>query len=167
MFDELKRLGTAMDDERMARMVRYMPSLGARRHFRVPHAVLLVMLWISVVAKSLAGFAIVAEQGWTRWPAILLLPSVTLVFAVLVAMSRTRAYHTVAFLAGYGLLKGLLRLRSEVADTWDAIDLVFAAGMLALAWYLFAKVASNFEVMTDAEGGTRVVFPPEPGDVRA
>lgn len=161
-FDALKLEGTGMDDEKLARIVRYVPSLVARHHYRAAHAVLLVLLWITAVAKSLAGLQMAIEQGWSRLPAVILLPAITIILSVLIAMYRTRSYHTIAFLSALGLIRFSLRMDWANFDPWNSIDLVVAVAMIALSWYLFTKMASNYEVVPSGDGGKKVVFPPEP-----
>ncbi|MBK8497545.1 MAG: hypothetical protein IPL52_01700 [Flavobacteriales bacterium] len=159
VFDILKHQGAGMDDEKLARIVRYVPSLAARQRYKVPHAVLLVLLWITAVAKSLYGIGMAMESGRSVILAAFMLPIVTVILGIGIAMHRTRAYHTVAFLSVIGLVRYISRTDWANFDPFDTIDLVVAATMIGLAWYLFNKVASNYEVVPGADGTNVIVFP--------
>lgn len=161
VFDILKHQGAGMDDEKLARIVRYVPSMAARQRYKVPHAVLLALLWVTAVAKSLYGIGMAMESGRSVILAALMLPIVTIILGIGIAMYRTRAYHTVAFLSAIGLVRYISRTDWSTFDPFNTIDLVVAAAMIALSWYLFNKVASNYQVVPGADGPT-VVFPPEP-----
>ncbi len=101
------------------------------------------------------------EQGWHRLPWVLILPSITILLGVAIARRRTRAYHTIAVLSAIGLLRLLLR-KEWIADPFILIDIALAIAMAALAWYLFSKMASNYEVDDASDGTKRILFPAEP-----
>lgn len=162
VYDQLSVQGTGLESEKLARIVRYVPSLAARQHYKVPHSILLVLLWLSAVGKSLFGLSIAMEQGWDRWYLALWLPAITIALSVAVAMYRTRAYNTLAVLASIGLLKYITRTDWAHFDPWNTIDLAVAGGIIGLSWYLFFKVASNYEVATAADGSKVITFPTEP-----
>jgi hypothetical protein len=161
VFDALKVEGTGLSDEALANIVRYTPSLALQRAYRTPHSVLLVLLWVTAVAKSLNGVVMALEQGWHRLPWVLILPSITILLGVAIARRRTRAYHTIAVLSAIGLLRLLLR-KEWIADPFILIDIALAIAMAALAWYLFSKMASNYEVDDASDGTKRILFPAEP-----
>ncbi len=162
VYDQLSAQATGMDAEALARVVRYVPSLAARLHYKVPHSVLLVLLWLSAVGKSMYGLSIAMEQGWDRWYLALLLPAITVALSVAIVMYRTRAYNTLAVLGAIGLLKYITRTDWSNFDPWNTIDLAVAGGIVALSWYLFTKVASNYQVATATDGTKMITFPAEP-----
>ena len=162
VFDMLRHQATGMDEEKLARIVRYVPSLAARQRYRIPHAVLLVLLWVTAVAKSLYGIGMAMESGRSVIIAALLLPIVTVILGISIALYRTRAYHTIAFLSVIGLVRFISRTDWANFDPFNTIDLVVAATMIGLSWHLFNKVASNYEVVSGADGTQVIVFPPEP-----
>lgn len=162
IFDTLNAQGTGMEVEALANLVRYMPSLATRAKYRVAHATLLILLWISAVSKSLFGVGMALERGWSQLPFAILLPAITIVLAIGIAMYRTRAYHTVAFVTIIGLVRMSTRTTWSEADLGTWVGLCFSASMVGLAWYLFTKMASNYEVHDAPDGSKRIAFPPEP-----
>ncbi|MBL0126995.1 MAG: hypothetical protein IPP83_05940 [Flavobacteriales bacterium] len=162
IFSALRMQVGEKDDEKLARIVRYVPSLAARRRYKMPHAVLLVLLWLTVVGKSLYGINVAMDSGWSRWYAALTLPAITVILSVAVAMYRTRAYHTIAFLSVIGLFRYFTHVDMDHFDPWDSVDLIVAAAVIGLSWYLFMKMASNYEVIKTADGGTAILFPSDP-----
>jgi len=160
-YDELAAEGTGLGAEELARIVRYVPSLATRAAYKVPHAVLLVLLWITAVGKSLIGLSMAIEQGWAYLPLALLLPAITVWIAADIARYRTRAYHTCAILVVIGLVRFLTHVNWNQFDPWGSIDLIVAITAGGLSWFLFMRVASNFEV-EHAPQGLIVRFPPEP-----
>lgn len=162
VYDELSSEGTGLEAEPLARIVRYVPSLAARARFKAIHSILLVLLWITAVGKSLIGVGMALERGWEFLPFALLLPAVTVWIAVHIAQYRTRAYHTLGVLSAIGLFRFLMSVDWSAFDPWESIDLGVAAGLCGISWYLFLKVASNYEVSRAGDGRAVIIFPPEP-----
>ncbi len=161
VFDSLKVEGTGLSDEALANVVRYTPSLALQRAYRTPHSALLIMLWMTAVAKSLHGVVLALEQGRQRLPWALLLPSITILLGIAIVRRRTRAYHTIAVLSAIGLLRMLLR-KEWLTEPFIFIDIALALAMAAIAWYLFNKMASNYRVEEGADGTKHITFPVEP-----
>lgn len=161
IYDQLRGPGSGLSDEQVARVVRYVPSLDTRARYRTPHAVLIILLWLSAVGKSLFGLGMALERGWNYLPMALLLPALSALLAISIARFRTRAYHTTAVLGALGLFRFIRRIDWSNFDPWDSIDLVVATGICGLSWFLFLKVASNYQVVKHGKT-TTVIFPDEP-----
>lgn len=78
-------------------------------------------------------------------------------------MYRTRAYHTIAFLSVIGLFRYFTHVDMDLVPPMGFGGPDRGRGaVIGLSWYLFMKMASNYEVIKTADGGTAILFPSNP-----
>ena len=169
IYDQILLEGTTLKEEKVAEIVRWVPSLAAREAYKVPHALLLVVLWAVAVLKSWAGLSLAAEKGWGALIFMILLPSATVYMAVMIAKYRGQYYRWAAFLAIYGLLRNFGMILKEL-DPLSVLDILPAVIIAVLGLYLHNKAVpeaeEKLETYLNDQGQKRgrkvYVFPPEP-----
>jgi hypothetical protein len=141
VFDELNRT-TGLATEQLADMVRFIPSMGARKRHGAAQTALIGLLVLTVLLKLLAAFGLVLMNGDRMLPWVLLMPAVNMVIAIGVAMHRGATYKAVAALTIIGLLQSTARIFSS--PMWAILlELVLAAALIGLSLFLLKRMVPD------------------------
>ena len=147
-YDELKGI-SKMKAEDLAKIVQSVPSLNARDKYRSLNIVLIGLLSLTVALKMLSGLPIVIEKGIAWFPVLLFLPLINIILLIGVSTYNQSSYKFVAILAILGLFRLLRDLLSSSFDTFIIIDVVFAAGLIGLGFYLGSKLFPNYTTVKE------------------
>ncbi len=141
VYEEL-RPSSGLPDEDLANIIRYIPSLEARKRHQAAQTALIGLLVLTVLLKLLAAFGLVLMNGDKMLPWVLLMPAVNMVLAIGVAMHRGAAYKAVAVLTIIGLLQSTARIFSS--PLWAILlELVLAAALIGLSLFLLKRMVPD------------------------
>lgn len=154
--------------KRIARLVRYIPSLAARYHYRTEQQMLLGAIALFAVLELVrpildADFHADSAFQWFR-----VVPFATIFLGIAVYRYRGEVYQWLA-LINFGSAMGLLGLAEELVegrvDPWELTRGLLSLAICALAWHLSVKLFPDFKLQKDPLGQLppRIVFPEEPG----
>ena len=168
VFDELVLEHPEVPPERVAKVVRYIPSLAAREHFRVPQQALLA----AIVATGLIDLLVplwsddLSTMGTARM--LRLLPIATVFLGFAVYRWRGEVLPWLAIINGFSafaVVEDLSELAKGNVVTWDFAQHLLSLLIAVLAFYLSLRLYPKYTVVKDPLGRMpdRFVFPPEPG----
>lgn len=148
--------GGNIPDEKLADIVRFIPTLDRRREYRTAHVALMALLVLAAILRLLVGP--VQQAKGPGWLSMSVFVAACLACVVGLALYRGKAYI-------WSVLVVLLITMGRV-DGWDASEWITGPlwiAMLAIVFlgiYLHKKVLANYitikEPYTNAEGQARL-----------
>lgn len=158
-FEEI-RDETKESAEDIAKIVRFIPTLQARKKFKIANTILGIILILTVLIKMLAGLPIILELGGAQYlPLLLLLPIINIILTIGVFRYNGSYYRLVIFLTIIGLLNSMKYIIGEEFDPLILIDLGIAGVLIGLSSYLGNKLVSSYDL-------TKVKHKTDSGKVR-
>lgn len=168
VFDELVLAHPEVKPKKIADLVRYVPSLAARMHYRTQQQALLVCIGASTGLEVVRAFDDETLADMSAFRLIRLLPLATLFLGVAVYRWRGEVYQwlgMVNLIGGLHFLSDLAELFGGSVDTGRTIADGLSLAICVLAWYLGHYLFPKYSMDKDPLGRMkdRAVFPPEPG----
>ena len=146
--------------EKVADLVRYIPTLEARRKYHTPWVALIVLMLLGVLVKVFLGYLVMLENGNAWWPALLLMPLVNVLLTVGVIQYRGETFRFITFLTVIGVLRGIGQHAAGGFGLDFLLDMLFAGVLIALSYYLNTRMVSApkevKERYTNAQGQDRL-----------
>jgi hypothetical protein len=157
--------------ERIAKVVRFIPSLAARSHYREPQQALLLAIVASGVLELVRSVldGDLDDMRMSRLVAMLfVVPFATVFLGFAVYRWRGEVYRWLAWVNALSVLllpADLKAILSGDADPWQLASRVLSLAIAGLAFHLSVRLFPKYEVVKDPVKGVppRIVFPPEPG----
>jgi len=160
-FEELE-MTSEFPPEKLARIIRGIPTLQARKKHKTLNIILITLLSLTILFKVLAGIPIVVENGIKWIPILFLLPIINIILLVGVATYSQGGYKAVAILTILGVLQTFGKMWGEPFDPFILIDFVVAAGLITLGFYLNSKFFPEYliseECYRDSEGEYKLKY---------
>lgn len=158
VFNEL-RVQSGLPEEKVAQVVRYVPSLESRERYMTAQAMLIGLLVLTIVIKLGIALLQVIQVGLAWTPFIFLLPLINIALLYGVVTYRGRAYHFVGLFAFFTLTRIVFDLNSSTSwFVW--VDVAIAAALLGLGYFLNSKMVPGYqevkEKYVNAEGQERL-----------
>lgn len=171
IFDELVMEHPEEKPERIAKVVRYVPSLAAREHFKTYHQGLLACVIGYALLQVLRPFMVGEAEVETSWRTFRVLPFATIFLGIAVYRYRGEVLQWLAFINGlqvFALLADLKEFTTGRIDAWSFAQHALCVAIAALAAYLAWRMYPNYTKEKDPLGNRppRIVFPSEPGMYR-
>lgn len=171
IYDELMMELPDEKPEKIAKVVRYVPSLAAREHFKSYHQGLLVCIIAFALLQLLRPFVADDVEVVTSWRTFRLLPFATIFLGIAVYRYRGETLQWLAFINGlqvFALFGDLTDLSTGRVDGWNMAQHGLCVAIAALAAYLAWRMYPNYQKEKDPLENMRprIVFPPEPGMYR-
>lgn len=142
-FENLK-ISSKISNEELAKIIQITPSLEAREKFKTLNGILIGTLLITVLFKMLAGIPIVIENGIKWIPVLFLLPIINILLLIGVATYSPNAHKLVGIFTIIGLFRGMGNIIGNDLDGFIIFDLIIAAAMIGLGFYLNSKLTPEF-----------------------
>lgn len=121
--------------EDLAKIVESIPSLQARKKYRLLNIILILILSITVLLKLLLGLPLLIENGIKFLPVFLILPIINMFLLWGVITFKAGSHKFVAILTILGVLRSLNKLIHNV-DISMLIDITIALSLIGLGFYL-------------------------------
>jgi hypothetical protein len=158
VFDELSA-SAGLDPEQLADIVRFIPSMEARKRFVAAQTALIGLLVFTIFLKVLAAINAWSEMGDAALPWVFLMPVVNIVLVIGVASHRGLSYRMVLLFTVIGLLNSAAAIFS--GPLWAILtDLCLAAALIGLALFLQARLVPDHTLVkeryTNAQGQERL-----------
>lgn len=171
IFDELVMEVPEEKPEKIAKVVRYVPSLAAREHFRSYHQALLVCIIAFALLQLLRPFVAGEVEMEPSWRTFRLLPFATIFLGIAVYRYRGEGLQWLAFINAlqvFALIADLKGLAMGRLEAWSFAQHGLCVAIAGLAAFLAWRMYPNYEKEKDPLGNMqpRIVFPPEPGMYR-
>ena len=159
VYEALQAQST-MPVEKLATLVRYIPTLEARQKYHTAWVALIVLLLMGIVGKLFMAALLIRDSGSSMWPTLLLFPLINVALAIGVIQYRGEAFRFVAVLSILGVLRSVGR-EAAGGFGWEfLVDLLFACALIALGLYLNSRMVSEpkevKEGYTNAQGQERL-----------
>ncbi len=158
-FEELRE-ESKDKSEKIAKIVRFIPTLENREKYKTAQIILLVTLVITILSKILTGLSIVIEMGINWLPVMFLIPILNMVLTYGVAKYKGQYYRLVGIFTILGLIRSLKGVLGTTFEPLVFIDLCIAAVLIGLGFYLNAKMVSEYQTVeekyTNQQGQSRV-----------
>lgn len=158
-FDEIKEQEKVSSEE-LAKIVKNFIPLALRDEFKKPHTLLLIILGITILFKILAGLPLIINNGLAYLPLLLLMPIINIALTYGVYKYQANMYMFVAIFTIIGTARSALNLDFENLDSLLIIDLIVAASLIGLGFYLRSKIDTGYETVkvkyTNKEGQPRL-----------
>ena len=154
--------------ERVAGVVRYVPSEAARAEYAAVHQGMLLVIGLTALMHLVDRWAGMASGADTILSLLRALPFASLFLGVALFRWRGEVLPLLVVVNGAGAL-GLFGDVGELmigALPWTSLVMHgLALATALLAWHLYRKVFGKAEAITDPTGikPTTYLFPPEPG----
>ena len=143
VFQELKET-SKLPTEDLAKIIQSIPSLNARQKYKTLNIILIVLLSLTVLFKMIAGFPIILENGIKWLPILFLLPIINILLLVGVVTYYPNSHKWVAIFTILSLLRSLSVIFGQPFEPFIIIDLVIAAGLIGLGFYLNSKLSPEY-----------------------
>jgi len=144
-FDELKEHYDSA--ENLAKIIQGIPSLKAREQTKTWNIVLIILLSLTVLFKLITGISLIAELGTSWLPLLLIMPLINVILLIGVITYSAGIHKAVAIFTIIGLLNSLKHLSNASGDPLsNLINIVIAAGLIALGFYLNSVLSSEYRV---------------------
>ncbi|MBL7951673.1 MAG: hypothetical protein JNM62_08130 [Flavobacteriales bacterium] len=170
IFDELVMELPEEKPEKIAKVVRYVPSLAAREHFKSYHQALLACIIAFALLQLLRPFVAGEVKMESSWRMLRVLPFATIFLGIAVYRYRGEGLQWLAFINGltlFAVLNDLSELAKGSVDPWEFGRHLLSISIAGLAWFLSARMYPDYTKEKDPLGmQPRIVFPPEPGMYR-
>jgi len=159
IFEEIKQQVRKPANE-IAQLVRNIATLKNRDKYKVPHAILVLLLSVIVLFKLIAGVLVVLENGWSWWPMIFIYPFLNILITYGILTYKGAYFRFAIVLMSFGLIGILLRLFTDSFEPIVLIDVVIAASIIGLCLYLNKNMFPDFKTIKEkynnTEGKTRL-----------
>ena len=130
--------------EKMAKIIRNIPSLQARKKYKSLNVVLIVLLSLTVLFKMMSGIPIIIENGIKWFPILFILPIINILLLVGVATYSSGSHKGVALFTFLGLFQLIGNIVGEKFEPLILIDFAIAAGLIGLGLYLNSKLFPDY-----------------------
>ena len=142
-FEELKTTSHRSEKD-LAKIIQTIPSLRARKKYKVLNIILIVLLSLTILFKMMAGLPIIIENGIKWFPIVFLLPIINIWLLFGVITYRPHYHRMVAVFAILGLFQLFGNMVGEPFEPLIIIDFSIAAGLIGLGFYLNSKLFTNY-----------------------
>lgn len=165
VFDELMLERPAEKPQRVADIVRNVPSLMARQAYRGHHQLLLLAVAVGAalqIARPVLEGAM-DKPSASKW--VGLVPLASIFLGIGVYRWRGETFQWLALVNIWGALGLMGKLDDLVRgdlDGWTAARYALTLTVAGLGLFLWKRVFPKYTVQT-VGGAQRIVFPPEPG----
>lgn len=168
VFETLRLEHPEVKPTKVADLVRYIPSLAAREHFKPYHQALLACIIGFALLQLLKPLIADEVELDTNWRTLRLFPIATIFLGIAVYRYRGEVLQWLAFINGiqvFALIADLNELTNGRVEPWSFAQHALCVAIAALAAYLLVKMYPKYRSEKDPLGNmpARVVFPPEPG----
>lgn len=135
--------------EKLANLIRAIPSLATRKQYANLNAILVIVLAISVIIKILSGISFVINKGiqWIWVPIFMPLIMIFLLWGIITC--RGRSHRLVALLATFSLVRFLGAMHGVPFDAYLIIDLALLGPLIGLGFYLDAKLCPAYSIVKE------------------
>lgn len=131
--------------EDIGKILRYIIPHETRKKYKVPHAVLMFVLLLTILVKLFMGLAIVAQHGASYTPVLFIIPLVNVFFLIAVLKYWGWAYNGVAIFGVISLSQNLGDIIDDPSDPFRLIGLVVVLALIGLGFYLHFKMTPEPE----------------------
>lgn len=171
VYDELALQYPEVKPKKLAEVVRYIPSLAAREHYKQAQQALLYAVIATGVVSLLKPILSGEFNELALGKVIRFAPIATIFLGFSVYRWRGEVYQWLGFvnlMSSLGLLAGMSSIMSGEADPWSLINGGLALAICVLAFHLHRDLFPKYTEEKDPLGNMRprIVFPPEPGMYR-
>jgi len=154
-FDDLERT-SELSPEKLAKIIQKIPTIQARKKYKVLNIILIVLLSLTVLFKMMAGIPIIVANGIKWIPILFLLPIINVLLLIGVATYSPNSHKLVALFTFLGVLQYVGNIFGEPFNPLILIDLAIFAGLIILGLYLNYNLcpdySSNEECYQDSRG---------------
>ncbi len=156
IFDEL-RGGSKIPDETIARLLKNVATLDARKEYKNANTFLIVLMTLAIISRILVGIFLFIGNGANGTSIVLFAFSVINVFLLLGICSYSSGFYTwIASLAIIGLVFQLIGLAISPFKVSQLIDIFFSFVIIYLGFYLNSSLFPKYELRkqkyTDDQG---------------
>lgn len=148
VFDELRE-SSRLPGERIAKVIRYIPTSDSKQKYKVPNVVLGTILIITALLKIISSIPIIIDMEYDPYLLvilILLVPSINIILAVGVLQFKSNYYRLVVILTILGILRSVKYLKDIQFNTALLVDFGFIVILIGLGSYLGSKLIVDYKV---------------------
>ena len=154
-FNELERT-SELSPEKLAKIIQKIPTLQARKKYKVLNIILIVLLSLTVLFKMMAGIPIIVANGIKWIPILFLLPIINVLLLIGVTTYRPNSHKLVALFTFLSVLQYIGNIFGKPFNPLILIDFAIFAGLIVLGLYLNYNLcpdySSNEECYQDSRG---------------
>jgi len=142
-FEELK-MTSYRSAEDLAKIIRNIPSLKARKKYKTLNNILIVLLSLTIAFKIMAGIPIIIENGIKWIPILFLLPIINILLLIGIATYSPGGHKAVALLTLLGVFQLIGNIVGKPFEPFILIDFAIAAGLIGISLYLNSKLFPDY-----------------------